>query len=145
MVYHILLDDSNLGTEENSHPVIFKTSETLSQVREHLNNFYFHYEVVLSPDEEEVLNLKNSSGAKYWDLYWEKYKITTSSVEKDEYIESIINCLKQESNDNKIIDCSKLSVNDYCCHVYVINSLEEFVMTKDNLKIMFPLSYVNGV
>lgn len=145
MAYHILLDDSNLGTGENAHPVIFKTSGTLSELKEHLNKFYFHYEVLLSPNEEELLKVKNSPSENYWVLYWKKYKITTASPEKDQYIESIINCLKQESNKNKIIDCSKLSANDYCCHVYVINSPEEFVMTKDNLKIMFPLSYINDV
>ena len=41
MVFHILLDDSNLCMGENMPAIIFKTCENLSELVEELNKLYY--------------------------------------------------------------------------------------------------------
>jgi len=140
MWFHILLDDSNLGTGENQSPIILKSCKTLFGLKQELGTFFYHHTAQLSPEKEEKLNNMSFIDLCTSGLYHEKYKIMESSPEKDLYIENILQKIRNKENKHKLIGCHSLSKNYDCCHAYVICTTKEFVLTKDDLKIMFPYS-----
>ena len=143
MVYHILLDDSNIGTGENTRPSIYRTCKTLSELKLHLDFFHYHYTVDVSPEIETRLAESSVMSEEWWDAYHQKYKITQSSPEKDSYIDRVIVQVKDENNRNKIISCDKLSANLSCCYAFIVKAGKQFVIDRENLKIMFPLSHAS--